>query len=772
MPDDALQDTPNSSRRSHTPEDRDDGAATVRKRRRIALSCYDCRRRKLRCDREYPACGRCRKGGHAETCSYDSRAQPSGPREAQALSAGSEDEHTLSPSNSNAVNRTLSDGQPRNQNANATDLLAFQRQKISELESRLAQLEGKANQPTAAFGDPVQHAGDELLWPSGTHGRRKPAGTTTTEESETMLLRGKAFKTAYFGRSNITSVIITHFPGLRPFMQSTFKDHPNLMQTRPDMKALRERWKKNKQIMAGVPDLAPLLPPKNVVDELLRVYFQTLETTFRILHVPTFWEEYSRFWTEPTKRREGFIATILAVLATVITAHFNPPTTYRADRSMQFETASEWVTNVEEWLKHQSQKHTDISHFQIRVLLLCARCVNSIKWKEIWPVSRNLVTFALSTGLHRDPGWLVKETTVYDQEMRRRLWATIVELELQCSIYRGMPSSTQGLFVDAVPPMNLNDEDMDATARKAPPTAWPSQEYTSTSYLHIASRSFGLRTRINNALNNSARPLSYEDTMAFAKQIVEELGKIPSWTGRDGASLPRILLDIQLRQYLVLLHEPFARKAGTESRYTYSRTACFDAAASVIEQHHQIMTSGIKTILLPFWNDIARSAISIIHSAFMSGLAQDYRFFQDHRFVIAELVEKALQIIEEKTVRTGAGFGHLGHISAAYDLLITKFAPEEKDKVVKHNVERVLRLHNMMVSNQEPLPQQHRENQEPPQNLLPVQPIPTYSHPPGIPGVPMQFQDPTGAAGPPVMGFPDIQGWSIDDIWGFGPIEL
>ncbi|KAK8159870.1 hypothetical protein IWX90DRAFT_313733 [Phyllosticta citrichinensis] len=772
MPDDTLQDTPNSSRRSHTPEDRDDGAATVRKRRRIALSCYDCRRRKLRCDREYPACGRCRKGGHAETCSYDSRAQPSGPREAQALSAGSEDEHNLSPSNSNAVNRTLSDGHPRNQNANATDLLAFQRQKISELESRLAQLEGKANQPTAAFGDPVQHAGDELLWPSGTHGHRKPAGTTTAEESETMLLRGKAFKTAYFGRSNITSVIITHFPGLRPFMQSTFKDHPNLMQTRPDMKALRESWKKNKQIMAGVPDLAPLLPPKNVVDELLRVYFQTLETTFRILHVPTFWEEYSRFWTEPTKRREGFIATILAVLATVITAHFNPPTTYQADRSMQFETASEWVTNVEEWLKHQSQKHTDISHFQIRVLLLCARCVNSIKWKEIWPVSRNLVTFALSTGLHRDPGWLVKETTVYDQEMRCRLWATIVELELQCSIYRGMPSSTQGLFVDAVPPMNLNDEDMDATARKAPPTAWPSQEYTSTSYLHIASRSFGLRTRINNALNNSARPLSYEDTMAFAKQIVEELGKIPPWTGRDGATLPRILLDIQLRQYLVLLHEPFARKAGTESRYTYSRTACFDAAASVIEQHHQIMTSGIKTILLPFWNDIARSAISIIHSAFTSGLAQDYRFFQDHHFAIAELVEKALQIIEEKTVRTGAGFGHLGHISAAYDLLITKFAPEEKDKVVKHNVERVLRLHNTMVSNQKPLPQQYRKNQEPPQNLVPVQPIPTYSHPPGMPAVPRQFQDSTGAAGPPVMGFPDIQGWSIDDIWGFGPIEL
>lgn len=41
------------------------------KRRRKALSCYACRRRKLKCDRGVPACGRCRKGGIAESCSYN-----------------------------------------------------------------------------------------------------------------------------------------------------------------------------------------------------------------------------------------------------------------------------------------------------------------------------------------------------------------------------------------------------------------------------------------------------------------------------------------------------------------------------------------------------------------------------------------------------------------------------------------------------------------------------------------------------------------------------
>lgn len=42
-----------------------------RKRRRPALSCERCRRRKVKCDREEP-CGPCCKGGNASLCHYES----------------------------------------------------------------------------------------------------------------------------------------------------------------------------------------------------------------------------------------------------------------------------------------------------------------------------------------------------------------------------------------------------------------------------------------------------------------------------------------------------------------------------------------------------------------------------------------------------------------------------------------------------------------------------------------------------------------------------
>lgn len=204
-----AQNTPNSStRRSHTPEEANN---EVRKRRRIALSCYDCRRRKLRCDREYPACGRCRKGGHPETCSYDSRAErPAATRDAHHPVVESDEDraNVLSPTSSNTVPRApVVPDANQHGSRDSTDLLSVQRKKIAELETRLAQLEGKSQNPLPN-GHAIQHAGDELLWPNAQPTHRRSA--SDGDENETMLIRGKAFETTYFGRSNITSVVITH----------------------------------------------------------------------------------------------------------------------------------------------------------------------------------------------------------------------------------------------------------------------------------------------------------------------------------------------------------------------------------------------------------------------------------------------------------------------------------------------------------------------------------------------------------------------------------
>ena len=65
--------------------------------------------------------------------------------------------------------------------------------------------------------------------------------------------------------------------------------------------------------------LAPTvdLPPKDVADQLVDKYLQTIETTHRILHTPTFKHDYDALWVSGsgTKPDMSFIIQLKLVLA-------------------------------------------------------------------------------------------------------------------------------------------------------------------------------------------------------------------------------------------------------------------------------------------------------------------------------------------------------------------------------------------------------------------------------------------------------------------------
>lgn len=62
--------------RENTPEgpEGDHGSSQQRtSKKRKVLSCYACRSRKMKCDRVFPVCGRCKKTGRSHECTYDPR---------------------------------------------------------------------------------------------------------------------------------------------------------------------------------------------------------------------------------------------------------------------------------------------------------------------------------------------------------------------------------------------------------------------------------------------------------------------------------------------------------------------------------------------------------------------------------------------------------------------------------------------------------------------------------------------------------------------------
>lgn len=553
-------------------------AGSERKRRRKVLSCYDCRRRKLQCDRQLPACGRCAKAGQAVNCLYiDDPAE--GPLRPDGDGGVALDAHIPSSTQQQAW-------QP---SGDTLTRLEYQERRIKQLEAALAQ----AGHPQS--GDP--HAPDPLqrirhikqpLTPESV-ACLADQGPGNATDSETILLRGKSFKTQYHGSTH-PGALIAHISGLHVFTKETFERFPALAKIKHSMQALEDRTGH-----AGMQphlhtdeELKAMLPPKEEVDPLLQMYFRNYGSIYHIVHTPSFWKEYHAMWNNFEQAKAHFVALVLLMTASVQCLTSQQSWLYAANSSTAREKAVTYIQAVDGWLQSKSQKHVTSTDFQIRFLLLLARQVNARKCKRMWTDAGNLLRFCMAAGLHRSGTHLRKPTSALDKELRKRIWAAIVELELQSSFDRGMVAGQWTLQADCPEPCNIHDEDIDQETELLPPLV-PASEFTSSSYLSMASESTLLRHGLNTSLNSIRQTLSFDDVRRFSDEIEKQISAIPDWQV-EGADVPQALLVLNLRQYLLLLYDRQIRQANSTSKRSFARMMIVDNATRIIDTHRKLIS--------------------------------------------------------------------------------------------------------------------------------------------------------------------------------------
>ena len=250
-------------------------------------------------------------------------------------------------------------------------------------------------------------------------------------------------------------------------MQEMVVQHPGLTYFQEEIKATNIKANKRTDIDRGGKNLSQFLPGKEVVDQLVHIYIENFESTYRVLHLPSFLDEFHEYLKASNRARPSFVALLLVMIATVSCAKPGDRLLLRGDSSLDRENAAQWIQATESWVELQSQKHVTLIMFQIRCIVFIAQQVNSVKRKRTWTTSGNLARIAIAAGLHRDTetvnvrhGDLTnRRVTIFEQEMRRRIWITIAELELQTAIDRGMPVIIRDLIFDCGPPANTNNED-------------------------------------------------------------------------------------------------------------------------------------------------------------------------------------------------------------------------------------------------------------------------------------------------------------------------
>jgi hypothetical protein len=196
--------------------------------------------------------------------------------------------------------------------------------------------------------------------------------------------------------------------------------------------------------------------PREKSDTQANLYFALFESTHRILHIPTFWADYRRYWDYPGSVTTSLRLTILLVLA-IGSSLFDYPNPEAAIRNA--ELVHHWIYAAETWLAGPLEKdRVDLAGLQVYCLTLVARQIFSIGGDTAWMSTGSLIHRAMQIGLHRDPQNLAgKPMSVLQAEVRRRLWGTVLELVVQASLDARMPPRISFDEFDTQLPSNVDD---------------------------------------------------------------------------------------------------------------------------------------------------------------------------------------------------------------------------------------------------------------------------------------------------------------------------
>lgn len=356
-----------------------------------------------------------------------------------------------------------------------------------------------------------------------------------------------------------------------------------------DCRQLRQAIKDQESVRLNhpVPDLMGTLPTQAVCDALVDAYFRTFELIYRVIHVPSFWEEYRQFWTQPQSAPAHFLVKLVLILALGTTFYPN-----RDNRVHLRRLAHTWIYAAQWWLVGPSEKSTvNLDGLQVGCLLLLARQTNSLPGTS-WLSAGSVLRMAMVMGLHRTPD-LFPALSVYQSEMRARLWATVLELTLLSSLDAAMPLPFSLQDVDRTLPSNLNDEQFDPETETLP-TPQLNEHFTDSSIQTLLLKSLQVRVEAVQLVNNQHGPeLSYETALRLGNELrsacrdiaaVFNTSQNQSWHGGRTLGMTDFhlrFLDTYLRRYILFLHRPFMIQARKDPRFYLSRKVCLESCMVV-----------------------------------------------------------------------------------------------------------------------------------------------------------------------------------------------
>ncbi|KUJ19439.1 uncharacterized protein LY89DRAFT_490483 [Mollisia scopiformis] len=538
-----------------------------RQRFKPQLSCTFCRSRKLKCDRTMP-CENCVKRNLASSCTYVHAALVRDKAQVQKTNQAPKDVQS----------------------------------QVRRLEELVISLMNKTNQGELPLGVPDHVTPDHSSSSSdqvadsieddegGSNVPNRQMKNTALSFGRITI--GEDDRANYVGSSHWTA-ILDNIAGLKDQLDIT--DDPREETDTvpevpgPDLLVGSVKAASRAEIMAS-------LPPKAISDRLIDRYFQTADMGSSMLHGPTFMKEYEKFWEDPKSFPIMYIGQLygiftLSVFYEVIT---KSPSSLAG---MPLQDPSDAVAIYREKTIQclVLGNYTDPGPYTVETLWLhyiSAQFRSPDALFGGWMIFSLVIRTAMRLGYHRDASHY-PNLSEFKGEMQRRLWATIVHLDLQTSLQVGLPRMIREGMYDTEAPRNLMDEDFSEMSTVLP-LPRPDHELTAVGCANIKHRLTKVLGMIVDQANWTC-PISYEMVMKLDKQLHDAHRRTPPSLRADsindllnGSPVQRFrkaTLDLIFQKSRCILHRRFffVSKTTGEYPYPYSMKSCIDAAMRILQ---------------------------------------------------------------------------------------------------------------------------------------------------------------------------------------------
>ncbi|GLA19275.1 hypothetical protein AnigIFM62618_006944 [Aspergillus niger] len=513
----------------------------TKKRRRPALACAECRRRKVKCDRDNP-CGQCTAHGQA-TCTYigQDHALP-GPSVQQAQPLQQPVVRNSAGQNPDASNWPFRGPPPR---VPTVDV-------ISNTENSVRGVDGRCPSPVRVEGLPNLN---EL-----------PAARDTShrEASEQVTI------------DRISQAV---------------------NQCKEKARAIKQRLPSRRPLPA---DVYQSFPPRLVVDELVQTYFDSFEWCYKVLHAGSFRSEYTKCMDALGTADSSSVAKLLLVMS--VAAPLYGSTQLCPDL---LSSARTWIHVCQSWLSAPVEKdRLTVDGLQIYCLLLLARQIHRVGADLVWISVGSLLRMAMQMGLHQDPDHLGGMSNL-QKEIRRRLWYTILELNMQTALDSGVPPTITVEDYTTKMPSNVNDDVLEVPLQDG---GLQDEDcgLTTTTFQRLLAASLKVRVEALQTLNRlQGDPAPYETVLSIGSNLSSACRRLGTFVDKHVAKLGAhppsqfacAYADHCLCRFLLCLHFPYAVQAKKNPIYSFSLRICLETTLGLIsllesDLYHRLLLVG------------------------------------------------------------------------------------------------------------------------------------------------------------------------------------